>query len=259
MAYKVKTDVFEGPFDLLVYLIENAEMSIYDIKVSEITGQYLAYLETMKAGDVAVAAEFMVLAAVLIEIKSKMILPRFQPDGGFDPAEDPRTELVEKLLEYKKYKMASELLERQETLSLSIFEKPREDLALYTGEPDETLNLDLKQFAAAFHLFLQKKKRMEDVRRIYGRVRRQRHSVEDKIRGILRFFHLGKRREAVFEELTGENPGKDEKVVTFVSLLELSRQRKVRLKQPRAFGVITVQLGKEHERKQQVPEEEEKA
>ena len=101
--YKVKLKSFEGPFDLLVYLIENAEMSIYDIKISEITNQYLAYLKEMEERDVALASEFMVLASSLIEIKSKMILPRATEDGQEIVGEDPRTELVARLLEYKRF------------------------------------------------------------------------------------------------------------------------------------------------------------
>ena len=100
MGYKVKLQAFEGPFDLLVYLIESARMDIYDIRVSEITAQYLEYIGNMQQMDVAVSSEFMVLAAELIELKSRMLLPR-QPveEGGTEP-EDPRSELVARLLEY---------------------------------------------------------------------------------------------------------------------------------------------------------------
>jgi len=91
MSYKIKLDIFEGPFDLLVYLIENARMSVYDIHVSEITNQYIKYIEEMKALDINLATEFMVLAAALIEIKSKMLLPRIRLDGEGLLEEDPRT------------------------------------------------------------------------------------------------------------------------------------------------------------------------
>ena len=162
MSYKIKLDIFEGPFDLLVYLIENAKMSIYDIHISEITSQYIAYVERMQALDINVATEFMVLAAALIEIKSKMLLPRMKPDGDGTLEEDPRTELVQRLLEYKKYKSAAGLLEQQEDQGRRIFDKPKEDLASYTREPDEYLNLDLNQFVKAFHIFLGKKKKLDE-------------------------------------------------------------------------------------------------
>ena len=93
MSYKVKLDIFEGPFDLLVYLIENAEMNIYDIQVSKITNQYLAYIDQMKTLDVTLASEFMVLAAALIEIKSKMLLPRIKSEGEGLIDEDPRADI----------------------------------------------------------------------------------------------------------------------------------------------------------------------
>ena len=104
MGYKVKLKNFEGPFDLLVYLIENSEMSIYDIKISEITEQYMLYVDLMKRTNINDIGDFMVLAAELIEIKSKMLLPVHPKEGQQSMEEDPRSRLVEKLLEYKKFK-----------------------------------------------------------------------------------------------------------------------------------------------------------
>ena len=155
--YKVRLQSFEGPFDLLVYLIETAEMNIYDIKISQITNQYLEYMQAMKERDVFVSTEFMVLAASLIEIKSKMILPRVSQEDGALLEEDPRTELVERLLEYKRFKQAARLLEEREESGTRIFEKPQEDISIYLQNPDEYLSLDIKQFAAAFRLFIEKK------------------------------------------------------------------------------------------------------
>ena len=154
MSYKVSLQTFEGPFDLLVYLIENAQMSIYDIKIAEITKQYMEYIETMKSMDVLVATEFMVLAATLIDIKSKMLLPRTATIDGTYIDEDPRSELVERLLEYKKYKKGADFLKEKEELMSMVYEKPQEDISAYLEEPDEYLALDIKQFASAFELFL---------------------------------------------------------------------------------------------------------
>ena len=123
MSYKVKLQTFEGPFDLLVYLIENAQMSIYDIEIKSITGQYLEYIKAMQEMDIAVATEFMVLASSLIEIKSKMILPRISESGENMIEEDPRRELVARLVEYKKFKQAARILQEQEEAAESIFEK----------------------------------------------------------------------------------------------------------------------------------------
>ena len=111
MSYKVRLQTFEGPFDLLVYLIENAEMSIYDIKISEITSQYLAYIQTMQEMDVHVASEFMVLASALIEIKSKMILPRMVDPGDGNVVEEYETTVVRKVLSSKTAREMREIME----------------------------------------------------------------------------------------------------------------------------------------------------
>ena len=129
MSYKVKLQSFEGPFDLLVYLIENAEMSIYDIRISEITNQYLEYIRAMEENDINVATEFMVLASTLIEIKSKMILPRMSIEGQVMEEEDPRAGLVERILEYKRFKKAAEILQDRQEHCQRIFEKPQDDIS----------------------------------------------------------------------------------------------------------------------------------
>ena len=174
-------------------------MSIYDIKVAEITSQYVEYIERMQKMDVVLAGEFMVLAASLIEIKSKMLLPRLKADGEEEFAEDPRSELVEKLLEYKKFKKAAALLEEQEEYVQHIFTKPQEDLELYTKGPDYTLNLDLMQFVKAFSLFLQKQKRMEDIKKRYATQERQQFTVEIRLAEIKQF--LKGRKKVKFTEL----------------------------------------------------------
>jgi segregation and condensation protein A len=236
MGYKIKLDVFEGPFDLLVYLIENAEMSIYDIQVSEITKQYMSYIEKMQKLDVVLAGEFMVLAASLIEIKSKMLLPRMKQEADADLMEDPRSELIQKILEYKRYKGAATKLEEQEERAMKSFSKPQEDLTVYTREPDLSLNLDLTQFVKAFTLFLQKKKRLEDVKKQYSRVERQRMTVESRIEQMKDLFFRNKRLR--FQELLGEETSRYNVVLTFLSILELIRQKSVKVKQTVNFGEI---------------------
>ena len=240
MSYKIKLDVFEGPFDLLVYLIENARMSVYDIQVSEITNQYLEYLEHMQALDVNVATEFMVLAAALIELKSKMLLPRIKPEGDGVMEEDPRTELVEKILEYKRFKSAAELLERQEEMNQRIFIKPKEDLTPYTKEADEYLNLDLGQFVKAFHLFLQKKKKLEEIKKNYARIERQKITIESKIDFIRDLFRLRDRRKLSFLELLTPESKRYDVVLTFVSMLEMIRQKSIYVRQNVNFGEIVL-------------------
>ncbi len=243
MSYKVRLETFEGPFDLLVYLIENAQMNIYDIQISEITRQYLAYIEEMRALDVGVSTEFMVLAATLIDIKSKMILPRYTPEGETMAEEDPRSELVERLLEYKKYRKGAEILREREEAMAYVFEKPQEDISEYLARPEEQLDLDIEKFAAAFHLFLRKKKREEDVRAHYTRVEREKATMETRMVYIknrfLRAIRAGVRRISL-RELIPDKKNRYDVVVTFVSVLQMMRDKYLDAEQDVTYGEITV-------------------
>lgn len=258
MSYKIKLDIFEGPFDLLVYLIENARMSIYDIQISKITSQYIAYIERMQALDVNVATEFMVLAAALIEIKSKMLLPRIKPEGEGIAEEDPRTELVQRLLEYKRFKSAAEMLEQQEELNQRIFVKPKEDLTPYTKEADEYLNLDINQFVKVFHLFLGKKKKLEEIKKNYARVERQKISIESRIEYIKNLFRSKEKKKLSFRELVNPGSNRYEVVLTFVSMLEMIRQKAIVVRQNVNFGEIVLSLNDKNRKDQEKnPETEE--
>ena len=244
MSYKVRLQTFEGPFDLLVYLIENAEMSIYDIKISEITSQYLAYIQTMQEMDVHVASEFMVLASALIEIKSKMILPRMvDPGDGNVVEEDPRTELVARLLEYKRFKQAAEILQEQEERCTHIYEKPQEDISAYLDEPDEYLRLDLAQFANAFNLFIQKKQKVDSVRKHYTRIERERARMEERISYIAGMLRKSIGQIFSFKEFIHNKKDRYDVVVTFVSLLEMAKNRIVQVDQKSTYGDIQVSAG----------------
>lgn len=246
MSYKVKLNTFEGPFDLLVYLIENAQMSIYDIQISEITSQYLEYMEQMKDMDVTLSTEFIVLAAELIEIKSKMLLPRINPDDIYATEEDPRSDLVERLLEYKKFKKAAGILLEQEERMQNVFAKPQEDISQYTDTPDEYLSLDIKQFANAFDLFLKKKQKIEEVRRHYTRIERQKETVEARISHIRNAFKNFGKKTLLFKELIPKKDDPYDVVLTFSSLLEMIKERDVDAKQKTNFGDIEVtQIDKE--------------
>lgn len=242
MSYRVKLNIFEGPFDLLVYLIEHARMSIYDIRVSEITTQYMAYIEQMQEADINPASEFMVLAAELLELKSKMLLPRkpVEEDSGAG-YEDPRTELVEKLKEYKKYKAVSEMLRQRHSLAAASIEKPQEDLAEYTGEPDENLLLDAESFKKAFEAFLRKKKKLEEIKAHHIRSEKQKVTTELRMSNIRSFFKerpIG--RWVDFEELVEKKGDKYDISVTFSSVLEMMKQRTLDAEQEKLFGSIQV-------------------
>lgn len=245
MSYKVKLNLFEGPFDLLVYLIETAEMSIYDIKVSEITEQYLKSIEEMKEHDVVVGAEFLVLAATLIELKSKMLLPRINPDG--EEEEDPRTGLVEKLVEYTRFKKLAGLLEEQREYAQRIHEKPQEDLTPYTDEPDEYLKMDMDHFITAFNQFIYRKRKDAELKERYEMIERDKETVESKINFIKRCFDGVKNKVVKFKDLLKDSTSKYDKIVTFVSILEMAKTKTVKVSQAGNFKDIEVELGEGQE------------
>lgn len=240
MNYKVKLDVFEGPFDLLVYLIERSKMSIYDIEISKITNQYLEYVKALQdERDIELAQEFMVLAAELIKIKSRMLLPiEVKNVDGEEVVEDPRKELVQKILEYKAFKEMGAFLQDQQELTSHIHEKPAEDLEAYMGEPEEIIKGSMEEFANAFMTFILKKQRIEAVHRIYERIERQRMSMEKRITQVIE--KLSQKESMKFSELLGNENTNFNKVVTFTSVLELLKQNTITAEQEKLFGDITL-------------------
>ena len=241
--YKVKLTSFEGPFDLLVYLIESAEMSIYDIRISEITSQYLEYIRAMEEQNIEVAQEFMVLAASLIEIKSRMILPRMTEEGEPVIEEDPRTELVQRILEYKRFKEISEELRVREERMSHVYSKPQEDISEYLNNPEEYLSLDIRAFASAFNLFIQRKQRTEALRKHYTRVERERSTMVKRISSILRSVRGKLDGVFNFRDLVENKKDKYDVIVTFSSLLEMAKERVVKVEQKHNYGNIEVSAG----------------
>ena len=241
MSYRVRLNVFEGPFDLLVYLIEHAQMSIYDIRIAEITEQYVEYISRMQEADINVSTEFMVLAAELLEIKSRMLLPRSAPaEDGSEGYEDPRTELVARLREYKLFKELSHMLEEQYDQTAQRLEKPQEDLSEFTGEPDEYLSLDMDQFTAAFELFLQRKKNLEEIRAHHIRTEKQRITTELRMNEIRDYFRTQGVTRTDFRELVPHRDDRFDISVTFSSVLEMMKEHRLEAEQKKLFGDITV-------------------
>jgi segregation and condensation protein A len=238
MAYKVKLNIFEGPFDLLVYLIENAEMSIYDIRISEITAQYLKYVRLMKEQNVMAYADFLVLAATLIEIKSRMLLPRITPEGEEIA---PGTDLTQKLVEYMRFKRRAAALEEMMDEAALKFTKPKEDLTPWTGEADEYLNLEMDKFIDAFRAFIYKRRKNEEIRHMRDRIERDKVSVATKKTFIARVLAGAKGGFAKFRDLLSSGAGRYDKVVTFVSLLEMIKSGAVSVRQDGNFREIEVQ------------------
>lgn len=240
MSYKIKIPIFEGPFDLLVYLIENSNVSIYDVNIADITNQYTAYLSMMKTLDVSLASEFMVLAATLLDIKAKSLLPKKKNEEGDELEADPRKMLIRRIEEYKEFKRISKVFANMEEEGLKVFEKPQEDLTEYLENPDEILKMDSGSFHKAFMRFLQKKKKIVSVKRNYVSRRRKTESVQERITYIYR--QLENLKEGEMELLSNLSPEKEtgEIVLTFISILQMVRDGRARCSQKRLFGDIMV-------------------
>ena len=235
MSYKVKLEIFEGPLDLLLYLIKKEELSIHDIPISAITEQYLQYIEIMRMLDLDIAGEFLVMAATLMHIKSKMLLPQDETEEEQEE-EDPRAELVKKLLEYKKFKEAAQQLKDKEAHAKEVFERPgiREKIEDDTEEEDE-----LYFEASIFDLLSAFSKVLKEVpkSRFYEVVKDE-VTVSDKIHEI---FHLMVKSPVIyFLDLFKKARNKIEIIATFLALLELIRMKEVLVKQDKVFGDIKV-------------------
>ena len=240
--YKVRIDQFEGPFDLLLYLLENARMDIYDIRVTEITEQYIGYLKEMDELNVEVGSEFIVLAAALIRLKSRMLLPRVTEVDEMIVEEDPRTELAERLTEYLQTKKIAEMLQRREKEYSGIYTKPAEDISEYLNSPEELLKTDPDKFVRTFRSFLEKKKRLAEVRNRYERIRRNRSSVEERIAAMASMLERKwKNQDSVsFSELLAPNADRYDRTLSFMSLLEMIKMQEVNATQDRVYGEIEI-------------------
>jgi segregation and condensation protein A len=235
-AYKVKLESFEGPLDLLLHLIRKNEVNIYDIPISLITEQYLGYIELMQELNLDVAGEFLVMAATLIHIKSRTLLPR--PETAQEAAaddEDPREALVRRLLEHQKFKTAAELLHDREALRSAQFTRADASVAAAAGDEYEPeLEVDLFGLLAAFRGVLQRAK---------GRARMvlppEQLSIEDRITQLLG--RLSESEACGFEDLFTDGDGsRPFMIVTFLALLEMIRLKLIRVHQSGSFGAIRV-------------------
>ncbi|MGE0130410.1 MAG: ScpA family protein [Blastocatellales bacterium] len=227
-SYRVKLEIFEGPLDLLLYLIKKDEIDISDIPIAHITTQYLAYLELMQELDIAVAGDFLVMASTLIYIKSKMLLP---PDpkieGEEDLNEDPRAELVERLLEYQKFKSASQML----------YSRGEIEAACYTRGPLETDSSNPEVSATVFDLlrvFREILKRAED--KVELEIARDEVTIAEKLQQIHDL--LDRYEQVNVRELFEMSRSKRELIITFLAFLELVKEWKIHLVQRELFGAI---------------------
>ena len=238
MSIVVKLEVFEGPLDLLLHLIDKNKVNIYDIPIVIITEQYLAYVKEMEKQDLDIASEFLVMAATLLDIKSKMLLPHVVNEEG--EIVDPRQELVEQLLEYKKFKYISEELKgRQKEAEKHLFREatiPEEVLAYQEPVEIEKLlsDITLVRLHTIFQEVLQRQEeKIDPVRSRFGRIEKETVRLQDKIEDIRRL--IRKRKQFAFQTLLEEQVGKMDVIVTFLAVLELVKGSVIRVEQE-GFG-----------------------
>jgi segregation and condensation protein A len=231
--YPVRLENFEGPLDLLLHLIKTSEVNIYDIPIALITQQYIDYLELMQELNLDVAGEFLVMAATLIHIKSRMLLPRPDP-AQEDPEEDPREALVRRLLEHQKFKAAAELLHERETLRSAQWTRPDGRVAEIAGEPPEPeIEVDLFSLISAFRAVVERAKQRP---KLY--LPGEQLPIEDRIEQLLA--RLSETEACGFEDLFADVQTRAGLIVTFLALLEMIRLKLVRVFQSGALGPIRV-------------------
>ncbi len=244
MEMKFKLESFEGPLDLLLHLIEKNKVNIYDIPIVEITDQYLEYIDEMKKQDLDVMSEFLVMAATLLNIKSKMLLPKEAVVE--EEAEDPRAELVQQLLEYKMYRTyAYELRDRQVDANQIFYKVPTiPDEVLAYEEPidvDELISdLTLNKLNVVFQSVIKRQKnRVDPVRSRFGEIKKEEVSVDEKMIEISEYARNHKTFS--FRELLEKQCSRVQIVVTFLVILELMKAGEIRIVQENIFDDIQIE------------------
>ncbi|MGE5307858.1 MAG: segregation and condensation protein A [Deltaproteobacteria bacterium] len=233
MSYRIKIELFEGPLDLLLYLVKRDHLNIYDIPISTITGQYMAYLELMKILDLNIAGEFLVMAATLMQIKSKMLLP---PDESVQPEEeleDPREELVKQLLEYERFKEVAQELRKREDGQREVFRRPQINEKELPETAPEYFEASIFDLITAFSKALE-----ETPKELFYNVIKEEFTIEDKVHHILH--RLLVVSSLTLTELFAEAKNKLDIIVTFLAVLELIRLKEITALQRELFGEIEV-------------------
>lgn len=242
--YNVKVEAFEGPLDLLLHLINRLEIDIYDIPVAQITEQYLFYIHTMKELQLDIASEYLVMAATLLEIKSKMLLPKHeeelleQDDDFQDYEEDPREDLMNRLIEYRKYKEAADDLKELEEERSHLFTKAPSDLTelMKNVAPDEVkLDVSLYDMLGALQKLMRRKKLQKPLQ---TRIARQEIPIEKRMQELIKDLRQFKGRKHFFDLFPESS--KEYIVVTFLAILELLKKNTILLEQENNFSDIYV-------------------
>ncbi|MBI3851431.1 MAG: segregation/condensation protein A [Verrucomicrobia bacterium] len=240
--YKVKFEVFEGPLDLLLYLIKKDEVDIYEVNLTQLATQFIEYIDVMRMLDLEIAGEFLVMASTLMYIKSRELLPLDQQAQveGEDEGEDPRWELIRQLVEYKKFKDAAAQLQTLEARQENIFPRLPGKLELDIKTPVPRPDVSLFDLLTAVNTVLKRLGQRENQRDIFE----DKWTVSEKIEQIMRA--LQERSSLKFSELFADAVSRSEVVVTFLALLELIRLKQIVAVQSKAFGEIEIRLAASH-------------
>lgn len=245
MELKLKLQVFEGPLDLLLHLIDKNKVNIYDIPIVEITDQYMQYIDEIKKNDLNIMSEFLLMAATLLSIKSKMLLPK-EVMEDIEEEEDPRAQLVQQLLEYKMYKsMAYELRDRQVDASQVYFKGktlPKEVEAYETPLDVEELMMDitLSQLNQVFQSVIRRQKfRVDPIRSKFCEIKQEEISLEEKMNDLSDYVLT--HQTFSFRELLEKQATKTEIIVTFLAVLEFMKAGKIIIAQKKIFDDIVIQ------------------
>jgi segregation and condensation protein A len=238
--YKVKLEAFEGPLDLLLFLVRREEVELWDIPLEKITQQFLDYLAACEEMDIHLAGDFIVMAATLIYIKSRRLLPDEPLPEGEEEDEDvldPRHELIRRLIEYKRFKEAAAHLQTREAARLGVFVRPPTRAAAdAAAQPLQLAELGVLDLLQAFNAMLRKYAARWPVADLQG----ARFTVADKIEYLLRAIPADATQAIDFEELFASAASREEVVVTFLALLELMRLRELRVQQSEPFASIQI-------------------
>ena len=233
--YAIKLDIFEGPLDLLLYLIKKNEIDIYNIPVALITEQYLQYLKIIKSLNLDLAGEYLVMASTLIHIKSKMLLPVPDEPSAEENEEDPRAELVRQLLEYQTFKEAATALQERPLLERDVFTRsaPIDYNVEKLTEDDELIEVNVFELIEAFHRLVSRIDKNELLE-----IDLEKLSLTDIINDVME--RLTREKNLTFEELLGERIDRRRIIYTFLAILELVKMKMVKAYQTSAFGVIRI-------------------
>ena len=239
--YAIKLDIFEGPLDLLLFLIKKNEIDVYNIPIALITEQYLSYLDIIKSLNLDMAGEYLVMASTLIHIKSRLLLPVPEEPSGDENEDDPRAELVKQLLEYQAFKEAAADLEKRPLLERDVFKRSSplpEEMAKTDEAEDELVEASIFELIEAFHRLVSRIDKKELLE-----VDLEKMSLADIMNDMME--RLSREKNLTFEQLLAERRDRRWLVYTFLAILELIKLRMIRAYQTSAFGVIRIFLAVE--------------